>query len=61
MRTELTWMKFLEGRDVCLSILEQCNDSESDRRTNKTLRLVVSPIEELDLIPLFRHASGGWL
>lgn len=61
VRTELTRMKFLAGRDVCLSILEQRSNSESDHQTNKTLRLVVSPIEELDLIPLFRHVSGGWL
>lgn len=61
VRTELAWMKFLAGRDACLSIPEQRNNSESDHWTNKTLRLVVSPIEELDLIPLFRHASGGWL
>lgn len=55
------WMKFLAGRDACLSIPEQRNNSENDHRTNKTLRLVVSPIEELDLILLFWHASDGWL
>lgn len=55
------WMKFLAGRDACLSIPEKRNNSESDHRTNKMLRLVASPIEELDLILLFQHASGGWL